>query len=944
VKVVVKRGRAFFSGIVIYHLSHYLISEYLRFKSGSAKLKEEVKQMKTALWITLLLLLITSSTLATATTNEKNTDTQPNNTTQVSSTHTAMTETTEKPRVTGHKITSSELEVLKNKIGIYEADQNYSQMVDGYGTGMLPPTESEWAEIGASLYSIDSVDYTVEAPVAAVDQSATPWFPPIGNQGSQGSCVAWSVGYYVKTFQEAKEREWDLTGASWESGQPTLSYQNMTISPAFVYNLINGGEDHGSSFYEAIRLVCFVGASSWEKMPYAVENCTMWPSEAAWTEAAFYRGNSSGYQTMSVDSDGGVSNLMNWIASGNLAIIGVDANKYSALTSTDVWTLEGYANPDVNHANTIVGYDDSVSYTENGTTHYGAFKVANSWGVGGRWENVPDGFYWISYETMKQRIGYCMFYHDMIDYEPELLAAFQISHEKRSECNIRIGLGNPNSAMATKSFSQYVDGGEVPFPENSVVLDVTEFTSYVPTVYGQSFFLRVYDGGTSTIGNVTRFAVNQEESENAPCQTEPSNAVYLTVTPSPQGRILINTNSEPSVPNQKVVAGADVNLFFTQVEWTSGQFRLYMSSNNLSEVSAGDVAYTPMFDLNDLTVSAVTAYSSAGGVWQVGYNWVNGTTPTNVAGGEHFFKAAADSSASVLVSDTSVLLSGTLHVTPASGPAGSAITVEGYGFSANSTADLAYLNPITATWVSVVNSTLVDADGHFSYGTVGPDLTQNQPAGDNSQLLDQIIFQAHDNGDGEHYNATTPFNEFRRGLTQVGGAVALGLFGNNTDLTSLTTFEAGASLTVVGRWFIPGSAVILWNGTYLDTATVDSTGHFTKTFTVPATDSEAQTTITISNGNTDFLVTVTVSPAPSSSDSDESPSTSTNPSPSPTPTPSPSPTPSPAPTPVPSPSPQPTPTPEPQPPEDLPMLPYILAITAVLSLIVAVAFLLKKTW
>jgi hypothetical protein len=73
------------------------------------------------------------------------------------------------------------------------------------------------------------------------------------------------------------------------------------------------------------------------------------------------------------------------------------------------------------------------------------------------------------------------------------------------------------------------------------------------------------------------------------------------------------------------------------VEWAIGQFRLHISSDNLSEVSADDVAYTPLFDLNDLIASEVTLYSSASGAWQVGYNWVNGTAPTNVAGGEYFF-------------------------------------------------------------------------------------------------------------------------------------------------------------------------------------------------------------------------------------------------------------------------------------------------------------------
>jgi hypothetical protein len=893
--------------------------------------------MKTTLWIILLLLLLSSPILATTATNEQAAYAQSNNAPQDASANT----TTEKTRVAGHKITLSELEALKNKIGVYEAGQNYSQLVDGYGTGMLPPTESEWTEIGAGSYSIDSVEYTIGAPAIAVDQSATPWFPPIGNQGAQGSCVAWSVGYYVKTFQEAKEHGWDLYGASWSggySGQPTLSYQYKIISPAFIYNLINCGEDEGSSFYGAIRLACFVGASSWEKMPYNAADYTTWPSEEAWTEAAFYRGNSSGYQSMSVNSDAGVSNLKNWIASGNLATIGVDAYKYSALTSADIWTLEGYTNPSVNHANTVVGYDDSVNYTENGEVHYGAFKVANSWGVGG-WEKDPDGFYWISYEAMKQRIGYCMFYYDIINYEPELLAAFEVNHQKRSECNIRIGLGNANSPIATKSFSQYVNGGDVPFPQNSIVLDITEFTSYMPTVDGQSFFLRVSDGGTSTIGNVTRFAVAQEESDDAPFQTDPVNPVYLNVTLTLRGQILISTDAGPSVPNQKVAAGADVNLFFSQLGWTSGQFRLHVSRDNLSEVSEGDVAYTPMFDLNDLTASTVTVYSSANGAWQVGYSWVNGTAPTNVAGGEYFFKASADSSASVLVSDAAVTLVGALQVTPISGPAGAAITFEGYGFSANITVNITYLNPVTSTWVAIVNNTLTDAAGHFTYGTVAPDLIQNQPVGDNSALFDAIIFRARDNSDGEYYNVTDPFNEYRRGLSQVDSAVAAGLYGNNTDLTAAVNVEAGTSLTVSGKWFTPSNAIILWDGTYLDTATVDSAGHFSKTVTVPTTDDGAHT-IAVSNGNTQLVITVTVWSADVPSDPEPSPSAS----PSTSPPSSPSPVPTPTPMPTPSPSAQPTPTPEPQPPEDLPILPCTVAVTAIFSLIGAVAFILRKRW
>ena len=890
--------------------------------------------MKTALLGILLLLLITSA-LTTTATSEQNAKTQSNNTSQVSNAVTA----TENPEVTGHKINSSELEALKNDIGVYETEQNYSQLVDGYGTGMTPPTENTWAEIGGDLYSIDSVEYTFGSPAPAVDQSATPWFPPIGNQASQGSCVAWSVGYYVKTFQEAKEHGWDLSAASWVDGyygNPTVSYQDKIISPAFIYNLINHGADGGSSYYDAMQLVCFVGACSWEEMPYDLSTYTAWPSEAAWTEAAFYRGNSSGFQYMSVDTESGLANLKNLIASGYLATISVDAYKYDVLTSADMWTLDNYNNFGTNHANTIVGYDDNMNYTENGEVHYGAFKVANSWGVGG-WENDPDGFYWISYETMKQSIEYCMFYYDMINYEPELLATFEVSHQKRNECTIRIGLGNPNSPTATKSFSQYVDGGAFPFPQNSIVLDITEFTEYIPTIYGQSFFLRVYDGGTSAIGNVTRFAVGQEESEDTPCQTVNLNAAYLNVTPSLLGQILINTDTGPIVLNQKVAAGANVSLFFTPVEWTNGQFRLYLSRDNLSEVSTGDEEYTPMFNVADLNASAVTTYTSTSGAWQVGYNWVNGTTPTNVAGGDYFFKASADSSTFVLVSDTSATWVGAFRFTPTSGPAGAIITVEGYGFSANSTANITYLNPVTSAWVSVVNNTLTDASGHFTYDTFAPDLIQNQPAGDNSALFDAIVFRAQDGSSGEYYNASSPFNEYRRGLTQVGSAVAVALYGNNTDLTLTVKVVTGTSLTVAGKWFTPGDTIILWDGTYLDTATVGSAGNFSQTVTVPATDVGTHT-ITLSNGDIEFLVMIEVSPTTVSPDSDTSPSTTTRPSPTPTPTPSPSPAPSL------TPSPQPTSTPELQPTEDLPVPPYVIVAAVAFALISAAAFILKKSW
>ena len=284
--------------------------------------------------------------------------------------------------VAKHPITTNEVEAIKSKVGIYVKGKNYNHMVGNHGTGLSPPTSEEWQQISQSAYVASSV--AAPSSPSSVDNSILPWFPPIGNQGAEGSCVAWSVGYYTKTFQEAKEHGWDLSGASW-IGQPTQSYQDEIISPDFVYHLINSGVDNGAPFSDAMDLVCFIGACSWEKMPYNAYDHSSWPSEEAWNEAPLYRGDSNGHQYISLDNSSGLSSLKNLLASQQLVTIGVDADKYSGLTSEDVWTLDNYASPDVNHANTIVGYDDNINYTEAGQTRDGAFKVANSWGVGFSW-------------------------------------------------------------------------------------------------------------------------------------------------------------------------------------------------------------------------------------------------------------------------------------------------------------------------------------------------------------------------------------------------------------------------------------------------------------------------------------------------------------------------------------------------------------------------------
>jgi hypothetical protein len=199
-------------------------------------------------------------------------------------------------------------------------------------------------------------------------------------------------------------------------------------------------------------------------------------------------------------------------------------------------------------------------------------------------------------------------------------------------------------------------------------------------------------------------------------------------------------------------------------------------------------------------------------------------------------------------------------VSPTSGPANGSITLNGIGFTANSSVNISYLNPITSAWVSVNNLTTTSTQS-FTYPFNAPDLLQNNTAGDNQPLSDNIVFRAQDNSNGHSYNATVPYAEWRRGLTQVADQTATRLYGNNTNLATSAFVQSGQSIIVAGEWFSPGSASLLWDGTIsLGTVSTDANGFFNASVLVPATTA-GQHTLTINDGASNFCVNLTRVPA-----------------------------------------------------------------------------------
>src|SRR4030067_479769 len=188
-------------------------------------------------------------------------------------------------------------------------------------------------------------------------------------------------------------------------------------------------------------------------------------------------------------------------------------------------------------------------------------------------------------------------------------------------------------------------------------------------------------------------------------------ALALTLVPlafASTGNILINDTAAPQdLPITPVPAGANISLYFgTVVTFSGSQFYLLLSQDGLSQVSTGDIRYTPLFNVASVgsaTVSQVTdAVNFPGGAWTLGDGWVNGSIPLNIAGGAYFIKAF-DGFTTALAVTQGFTVTASLRIIPAAGSAGTAIIVSGNAFPTNAVVSLSYVNPVTLGIVRFAN-------------------------------------------------------------------------------------------------------------------------------------------------------------------------------------------------------------------------------------------------
>ena len=229
-------------------------------------------------------------------------------------------------------------------------------------SGWIPETFQTKQSVSAyiaptiSLASSEIIDYTDV-------------FPNPGNQGNQGSCVGWAVGYAAKSYLVNIGQKWGV--------------KDHQFSPSYIYNQINDGVDEGSSIYEALQLVIEQGVCLLTDMPYNQNDFTTQPNQTQRAIAEQYRSLS-----MKRIADGNVNDMKAALRDGIPIVIGIPVYPdFDNLDSSNSIYDNNSGVSRGNHAICLIGYNDETN----------SFKFINSWGAS--WG--VSGYGYISYSLIE---------------------------------------------------------------------------------------------------------------------------------------------------------------------------------------------------------------------------------------------------------------------------------------------------------------------------------------------------------------------------------------------------------------------------------------------------------------------------------------------------------------------------------------------------------------
>lgn len=331
----------------------------------------------------------------------------------------------------------------------------------------------------------------------SVDNSKTKYFPPIIDQLG-GSCAQAAAIGYMFTYEMNRLLDRDATA----SLDNRMSYQ-------FAWNLLNEGEDQGGFAEQGLLLAknfgimnetdygkhfYFKWASGYEKYVRAMRNraktiYTYEDSVPLMKRYLFDAGDGSpvgGILTFSGQATG-------WVFDSH----------YEGPSLTGYHSLLTSLATDGAHAMTIVGYDDTVSYTDSdGRRHDGAFIAINSWGSW--WQD--KGRFYLPYDffrdpTVKDnQLSSWVMGVSVTTYDPKVIIRLTVDYSSRDDLSYAVAASRDRDSKAPASqhfISAFANkGGDLPMAggvlgsQIEMAFDITRQAQANPEA--RKFFLNIF--------------------------------------------------------------------------------------------------------------------------------------------------------------------------------------------------------------------------------------------------------------------------------------------------------------------------------------------------------------------------------------------------------------------------------------------------------------------
>ncbi|WP_227287849.1 C1 family peptidase [Boseongicola sp. H5] len=202
--------------------------------------------------------------------------------------------------------------------------------------------------------------------------------PPVGDQGRQGSCVGWAVGYAARSYYQ------------FASLGQSLEFDTNIASPAFIYDAIRIDPDDcdtGSRITDALNLLQNTGSLDSAAYSYDDRLCRVVNPGQHGDGLGF---SISGWARVDHEN---LDQVKGELARGHPVILSMlpDTGFHLLRAADPIWR-SGPRDPNElsGHAITLVGYDDRA----------GLFEFINSWGSD--WGDAGYGF--MDHDTFRNRV------------------------------------------------------------------------------------------------------------------------------------------------------------------------------------------------------------------------------------------------------------------------------------------------------------------------------------------------------------------------------------------------------------------------------------------------------------------------------------------------------------------------------------------------------------